>query len=412
MSKKSFCPPCSSEFKAFAKKIVSSEIQNKVILGSDNTGSLLNEKSLKITVNSKASGLSKRSKQDAKNKAKKKATKEANAKNELANYIMDTLIKEINKAYLAKIANGYLPEAMLAKITETKLSMQIRNKQLGITTNWTSSSASYSVSFRNTPYLELQYADQTTGQINVYSCTIFDNGSQLLSTYGSDLNLEAFPGTSSNPAINNNNRYYIWDRVINNITTTGSSSYPLNVTIPFVDQYNATSGSNTYEQQMKLVATTPLKETAYYNTTSVNRQSIYVYYPLSMIYILVCLNDTTNSTTIAPATSDPKIYVMQTYSNKYFSQTVETLSNLKNILLLPTGTQPSGSENTGFVTLPDGWNFLCVQVPNDLVCLQTSSADKEAILVSDGADNSYQYCYPQENPWLYEYFNGGNSTTN
>jgi hypothetical protein len=107
-----------------------------------------------------------------------------------------------------------------------------------------------------------------------------------------------------------------------------------------------------------------------------------------------------------PYTSKPKIYVMQTMSNAYFTDiNINNLYLLKNQLQLPAGTQPPGSTNYNYIPLPAGFNFVVYTIPYDFCVYVVSTLDENAILIQDGCNNSYQYADPKYNQFLYDQFN-------
>jgi hypothetical protein len=253
--------------------------------------------------------------------------------------------------------------------------------------------------YRNTPYLELQYPDSTGTNLTIYSTTYFETVTYLFSNLGTDLVLD------STNVIINGSRIYVWDETIVNNIQVGTDEFPMEKTYQFQPQYQ--TPQNTTTQIMKKVASVPLGAAIpYYNTTMVLRETIYIYYASTTIFLLIDSNDTTNSTTNMPYTSKPKIYAMQTMSNLYFTDiNINNLYLLKNQLQLPAGTQPPDSTNYNYIPLPAGFNFVVYTIPYNYCVYSVSTLNENAILISDGCDNSYQYIDPKYNQFLYDQFN-------
>lgn len=276
--------------------------------------------------------------------------------------------------------------------------MKAQNDAAGYPNNFIYSN-SINRSYRNTPYLELQYVDFISKNIIVYSTTYFNKVTYLYSVLGTDLVLD------SPSVILNGSRIYVWDETIVNNIQVPTVEYPMEKTFQFKPTYQ--TPQNTLTQIMKKVASVPLGGAAsYYTTTTVLRETIYIYYASSIIFLLIDSNDTTNSTTNMPYTSAPKIYVMQTMSNLFFKDlNIDNLYLLKNQLQLPAGTQPPDSKNINYIPLPPGFNFVVYTIPYDYCVYSVSTLSDNAILIADGCNNAYQYVNPKYNKFLYDQFN-------
>ena len=175
--------------------------------------------------------------------------------------------------------------------------------------------------------------------------------------------------------------------------------------LQFQPQYQ--TPQNTLTQIMRKVASVALGVPAgYYVTSQVTRETLYIYYASTPIFILIDSNDTTNSTTNFPQTSRPKLYIMQSPSNNYFKDiNINNLSLLKPQLQLPAGEQPAGSGNVDYVPMPDGFNYVVYTIPYDYCVFIVATLNTLAYVIQDGCDNTYQYADPQYNQFLYDQFN-------
>ena len=317
----------------------------------------------------------------------------------VANTTLTNDINVINQTTRILYKQPVVPYYRQLEVVELVKLMEAENDAAGYTNNFVYSNNFY-LSYRNVPYLELQYLDSTSTNLVIYSSTFFDNVTYLFSSLGTDLVLD------TTNVIINGSRIYVWDECVVNNIQVGTDEFPMVKTYQFKPQYQ--SSQNTTTQIMKKAATVPLGTSIpnYYNTTTVFRESIYIYHASSVIYLLIDSNDTTNSTTNMPYTSRPKIYAMQTMSNLYFTDiNMDNLYLLKNQLELPAGEQPPNSGNIKYIPLPDGFNFVVYTIPFDNCVYSVSTLSENAILISDGCNNSYQYLEPKYNQFLYDQFN-------
>ena len=319
------------------------------------------------------------------------------AKN-VANAVLQNDINVINQtAKLVAIPPvvPYYRQLEIAAIVEL---MKAQNDAAGYPNNFLYSNSIYRT-YRNIPYLELQYVDSTSNTLIVYSTTYFNNVTYFYSVLGTDLVLDG-----SNVKINGS-RIYVWDETIVNNIQVPTVEFPMEKTFQFKSQYQ--TPQNTTTQIMKKVASVPLGGAmSYYTTTTVLRETIYIYYASSIIFLLIDSNDTTNSTTNMPYTRKSKIYAMQTMSNLYFTDlNIDNLYLLKNQLQLPAGTQPAGSTNYNYIPLPTGFNYVVYTIPYNSCVYSVSTLDSNAILIADACNNSYQYAEPKYNTFMYNQFN-------
>lgn len=215
------------------------------------------------------------------------------------------------------------------------------------------------------PYMELLIPDSTTGNYYVYSATNPDG--YLFSTDANNL-------VTNNPEIlTNPYRFYMWNTTIFNLAVQPTEQFPSEKEFPY------TNGDKTMVQKMFLKATTVPNQNGAYTTSTIIRNTIYVYYPSSILYALV----------------DNKagdIYVMQSGNNQN------------------TGTTPLTPENMIYTqqliasTLPAGMVFLAVQLLDDQTVCIVSSPKKPAVLMQDSLGNSYQLADKYYAKSLYDSF--------
>lgn len=263
------------------------------------------------------------------------------------------------------IANFALmpPGTDIKLIAEGMLQIATENKKINNIDN-TSFSGSPS-NCVGLPYMELLIPDGTTGTYYVYSAT---NGNGYL--YSTDANNLAI----NNPRIiTNPYRFYMWNTIIFNLAVTPTEKFPE------MKEFTYTNGDRTMVQKMELKATVVPNESGAYSISTVTRNTIYVYYPSSVLYALV---DTTSGA----------IYVMQTGNNQN------------------TGTTPLTPENMIYTqqlissTLPSGMVFLAAQLTdNQTVCI-VSSPNSPATLIQDSLGNSYQLADKYYAKCLYDSF--------
>lgn len=242
-------------------------------------------------------------------------------------------------------------------IIEAMFKIAIENQSLnGISTSFSGSP----IECLGLPYMELLIPDNT-GLYYVYSSTNAD--SYLFTTDSSNLEIE------NTNIVPNPFRFYMWNSTIFNLAVQPTDEFPAEKTFKFVN--------GNYKQKMELKATTTIGSGEPYSTSTVNRNTIYIYYPNSILY---CIIDTNQN----------KIYVMQTGNNQ------------------KTGLNPLTPENMIFTqqlikgSLPEGLIFTCTQLgPTDTV-LVVSSPESPATLMQDSLGNSYQLATPEYAKILYD----------
>lgn len=214
------------------------------------------------------------------------------------------------------------------------------------------------------PYMELLITSpESNGTYYVYSSTNGDNYS--FTTDSSKLEYDA-ETTIPNPF-----RFYMWNSTIFNLAVEPTEQFPTEKTFKFKNAL-----SSDIVQTMELKASTIPGTGEAYTVSTVNRNTIYIYYPSSVLY---CLIDTVQR----------KIYVMQTGNNQ------------------KTGLHPLTPENMIFTQqlltdLPEGFIFTCTQIGNNDTVLVVSSPSSPAQLIQDSLGNSYQLAVPQYAKVLYD----------
>ena len=214
------------------------------------------------------------------------------------------------------------------------------------------------------PYMEL-IIPNSSGTYYVYSTTNTDN--YLFTTDSSKLVLE-------NKNIETNSfRFYMWNNTIFNLSVTPTEEFPITKTFSFKNV------NNNIVQTMELKATvTPTNnQSNSYTISTVKRNTIYIYYPSTIIY---CLVDSINK----------KIYVMQSGNNQKSSNNKLTPENMVNI------------ETS--LNLPEGYLFLTCQIPNNETLVVLSTPKKPAEIIEDDLGNTYQLADKNYSKFLYSNF--------
>ena len=211
-------------------------------------------------------------------------------------------------------------------------------------------------SIRGNPYIEINY-DRGDGTMYVYNSNYVKN--QLCAGLYSQLN------TGDDILSISDKRFYMMDLQIYAIVDD------INPDFLFYKQYEFIENTNISEIFQKKGYST-YDSTLYFENT-LHRQSVWVYYPSTIVYCLVQKNPL-------------KIYAMQTYSNQY-----DTSINPTNLSYLAEK-----------LILPDGWiySYICLDKKTYL-CVPTNT-EGEAFAVTDNLYNTYQYIDETYAPWLYK----------
>ena len=216
-------------------------------------------------------------------------------------------------------------------------------------------------SMRFTPYMELIYADKSGDSI-VY------NG--LSSTNQPNTAVSENLVVDDPYVQRNDKRNTLFDMIVL-INQKDTIRYPLYRKFFF----NTDTNAKTYITMERQGIITTTESVPAYTETTVERYNKWVYYPNTVVFGLINLN-----------LSDPKIYIMQTYSNS-----VNPDINPSNLPLLSTS-----------LSLPDGWIYVNIRLDNDTYLVNNSGG--LATLVTDNFFNSYQYIPKDQAPFLYENF--------
>lgn len=213
------------------------------------------------------------------------------------------------------------------------------------------------------PYMEL-LIPAGEGLYYVYSSTNAD--SYFFTTDSSKLQID------NDQILQNPFRFYMWNTTIFNLAVETTDEFPSEKTFKFKNALDSN-----IVQRMELKASTVVGSGDPYTVSTVNRNTIYVYYPSSILY---CLIDTNTK----------QIYVMQTGNNQ------------------KTGLHPLTPENMIFTqqllgdSLPEGFIFTSTQLGNNDTVLVVSSPLSPAQLIQDSLGNSYQLALPEYAKVLYD----------
>jgi len=216
-------------------------------------------------------------------------------------------------------------------------------------------------SMRFTPYMELIYADKNQESI-VY------NG---LSSRNQPNTAVSENLVVVDPYVQRNDkRNTLFDMIVL-IDQKDTVRYPLYRKFLF----NTDTEIKTYITMERQGILNTTESVPAYTETTVQRYNKWVYYPNTVVFALINLNLT-----------DPKIYIMQTYSNS-----VNADISPSTLPLLSTS-----------LTLPDGWIYVNIRLDTDTYLVNNSGG--LATLVTDNFFNSYQYIPKDQAPFLYENF--------
>lgn len=236
-------------------------------------------------------------------------------------------------------------------------------------------------SIKGSPYLELLILTNTD-VVNVYNN--FGIKNELNTMVGGDLDI------NDPKIIINDKRVWVMDRQIVLIPDPPINT-PSYITVPFKKNKCLTT-------KLKWVATvTKVSGAKPYNEITVNRKSIFVYYPLRTLFLLVnntcnnsskieCLTNVLFTNKTCNNLSQIKIYVMQSINNQ-----IDPNINLLNAQYLSTK-----------LTLPPGWIFSTINLDTDTY-LKVVSTNK-AYVLGDSLGNTYQYLDPKYCPWIYKLY--------
>ncbi len=212
-------------------------------------------------------------------------------------------------------------------------------------------------SIKNDVYLELLIPTTDPTVFNVYSNFSIKNA--LNTVVGSDICV-------SDPDVQiNDKRVWIMDRQIQ-VLIPPPEGVPGYISVPFKNNPSITT-------KLKWTASVKTESTSAYQESFVTRKTIWVYNPLTTVYLLV------NHTS-----SGIKIYVMQSLDNASDPE-----NNTLNAQYLSTK-----------LILPPGWIFSTMNLAEDTYLKVV--AKENAVLVRDSLGNSYQYLEPKYAPWIYE----------
>jgi hypothetical protein len=223
---------------------------------------------------------------------------------------------------------------------------------------------SISVSRRHMPYIELIYISSDGNNI-IYT----NNSFQGMNTPSADNLILDVP---DDKIILNDRRFSVYDTNVKiNINIEVTEEFPNTKYLSF-----KTNNETNLYIDFELTNITTAGSQEYYSEAVTQRQNKWIYYPHTMIYYLVNLNDTTNI----------KIYVMQTYCTR-----IKSDLNSNNLCYINDYIKD---------TLPRGWIFSYMLLGSENYL--TINCYGEAIVLNDSLINTYEYVYPSTASFLYD----------
>lgn len=220
------------------------------------------------------------------------------------------------------------------------------------------------------PYMEIFFQDHTYNFQYIYSTS---NSINSLSTITRDqINSSSLP----NDVLYNDDRFYMWDTTILSSVSQENDEYKSTIYVSIVN--------SDVKQRLDLKAKISVGNQPIYTDISVIRNTIYVYYPSTVIYSLV---DSINK----------KIYVMQSGTN----QVLFPYSGNQRILSHPL-TYNNMASITKYLKLPVGMSFMMVKISDNSTLIVYSSSKNNAIIMQDNLRNTYQYVEERYGRFLYD----------
>ncbi len=231
------------------------------------------------------------------------------------------------------------------------------NDSLDLSTNFVEINSPY-----NRPYIELLYPDISNNQLVTYVSLNEDN--YAYSILGNDLEYD------KTLVLPESQRCFVYNKSI-----IVPPEFNIDNTLFPKKKYLKIKDSELY-QVMSIGVAVPIvfPPTKHYETTLVNRSSIYVYNSGTTVYLLV---DSLNK----------KIYIMQSYCFKENEN-----ANPISLYLLKNKLK----------NMPKGFSYVILTV-SCKSCLIAVSTIKTypALVLRDELENSYQYLYPEFNSDIY-----------
>jgi hypothetical protein len=209
-------------------------------------------------------------------------------------------------------------------------------------------------SIRNNIYMELFYPSKNPIVYYVYSTYSLKN--QISTVVASDLDIP-------NYIIINDKRIWVMDRIIIFPEELPEGIISV-ISFPF-------KNNNNINCNLRYAATLFVINQDLYSEVKVNRNSMFIYYPETTVFMLINKSNLT------------KIYIMFALSN-----TIDTNLNTFNAQYLNSK-----------LDLPEGWLFTTMTLDNNTY-LKVVAKDF-ATVIKDNLNNTYQYLEPKYAPWLY-----------
>ena len=235
------------------------------------------------------------------------------------------------------------------------------NDSLDLSTNFVEINSPY-----NRPYIELLYPDISNNQLVTYVSLNEDN--YAYSILGNDLEYD------KTLVLPESQRCFVYNKSI-----IVPPEFNIDNTLFPKKKYLKIKDSELY-QVMSIGVAVPIvfPPIKHYETTLVNRSSIYVYNSGTTVYLLV---DSLNK----------KIYIMQSYCFKENEN-----ANPISLYLLKNKLK----------NMPKGFSYVILTVSCKSCLIAVSTIKRyPALVLRDELENSYQYLYPEFNPDIYSQLN-------
>lgn len=220
------------------------------------------------------------------------------------------------------------------------------------------------------PYMEIFFQDHKNNFQYIYSTSNSLNSLSVITK--NQINSSDIP----NDVLYNDDRFYMWDTTILSSVSQETDEYKSVI-------YVSISNSN-LKQRLDLKAKISVGNQPIYQEIPVIRNTIYIYYPSSIIYSLV---DSINK----------KIYIMQSGTN----QVIFPYSGEKRLSSHPL-TPENMASIVKYLNLPKGFSFMMNQLFDNSTLIVYSSIKKNAIIMQDNLRNTYQYLDVKYGQFLYD----------
>lgn len=241
---------------------------------------------------------------------------------------------------------------------------------------------SLQTSFRYAPFIELLYANGTKNSegnfYDVWNSALVPN--QLNTNQNEQLDY-----SSDVPGIFNLNKQLMFDMLMMALPSQNMiAPLPVYKYFPFTSN---PSLNVTFQYFSSIREKVPEGESNSFNakySSSVYRQSTYLYYPNTRAYILLYQD---------PDTAEKQIFVMQAFSNQVNNQMTPD-----QLIVNPVASTATTNPLTPSIIPPENWTFAYIDLDRMLIV----QAYGEARIISDNLTNAYMYINRDSTTeWLY-----------